>query len=89
MICSTKHNINTKPNPDKPEPRRQRILGQKEILGCTGKFGRSVRFTSSQNVPALAVLNEVTFVGSSPYGVVICNYYTKKFNLHQNLVKIC
>ena len=29
------------PKPDKPEPRRQRILGQKKILGCTGKFGRS------------------------------------------------
>jgi hypothetical protein len=29
------------PNPDKPEPRRQRIFRQKEILGCTGKIGRS------------------------------------------------
>jgi transposase len=29
------------PKPDKPEPKRQLILGQKDILGCTGKFGRS------------------------------------------------
>jgi hypothetical protein len=42
-----------------------------------------------QNVPALAGLNEITFVGSSPYGAVICNFYTKKFNLHQNLVRKC
>jgi len=49
-----------------------------------GKFGRSA---VPQNVPALAGLNEITFVGSSPYGVVI--FTQKKFKLHQNIVRKC
>ena len=35
-----------------------------------------------QNVPALADLNEITFVGSSPYGIVI---FTQK---NSNCIKI-
>jgi hypothetical protein len=58
------------PNPDKPEPRRQRIFGQKKILGCTGKLD-DPPIHVPKNVPALAGLNEITFVGSSPYGIVI------------------
>jgi len=34
-----------------------------------------------QNVPALAGLNEITFVGSSPYGVVI---FTQKNQFASN-----
>ena len=58
------------PNPDKPDPRWQSIFGQKEILGCTGKFGRSAD-SRPPECSCFGRFNKITFVGSSLYGIVI------------------
>jgi len=56
--------------PGQAGTKRQRILGQKKILVCTGILDDS-SIHVPQYVSALADLNEITFAGSSSYGAVI------------------
>jgi hypothetical protein len=65
------HVMTAIPNPDKPEPRRQRISWAKRDSRLYAEIWTIRRFTSPKNVPALAGLNEITFVGSILYGIVI------------------
>jgi len=61
------------PNPDMPEPRSNLFWGKKRFPAIQKNLD-DLQIYDPENVPAMSGLNEITFVGSIPYGVV---FFTK------------